>query len=425
MANALPDVIFADSNPRAIADRFQALYETLRRTIEPDFSLGASSGERMVQLTESAVLAQAYTLLNDTGRGNLLYYARGEQLDHLGAFLGERGKRLGPTTAHTTLEYTLSTPLSVITTLPAGLKVTPNNQVFFATETPLEIPAGDTSGQVRAVATVEGRGANGFSVGTIRNMVDIPPFVSSVANVTVSDGGADWEEDGEVGNLSPENGYRGRLYMLIESYSVAGPDGAYEFWARSVSADVADARAWMPPLDLTAFIGWITSEFGVTKTPEEAAELWESLNTVFRTSGTGPGNVNIAVLMRGGEPASSEVLQDVMDILDDKVPLTDYRHPVAPTIVNYDIIFQYWINRSDAMRSPQIQTAVNQAVDDYALWQASVIGRDIAPLNLWSRVQQAGAKRVVITAPLFMPLKAWELAKPGTRTVTYMGLEDD
>lgn len=425
MANGLPDVTFADSTPLTIADRFRALYETIRRVAEPDFTLGASDPERLVQLTESAMFSQAYTLLNDTGRGNLLYYARGAQLDHLGAFLGERGKRLPPAYAHVTLEYTLSTPLPTITTLPAGLKATPDNQIFFQTEYPLEIPAGQRTGQVRAVATVQGREANGFSEGTIRNMVDIPPFVSGVANVTVSDGGTDWEDDGEVGNLDEANGYRGRLHMLIESYSVAGPDGAYEFWARSANADIADARAWMPPLNLAAFGAWLTSELGVTKDDAELAKLWESLNDTFRTSGTGPGNVNIAVLMRGGEPASTEVLNDVMYILDDKVPLTDYVHPVAPVIITYDIDFQYWINRSDALRSAQIQAAVTAAVTEYTIWQASKIGRDITPLDLWRRVGEAGAKRIIPVAPVFTVLEAWELAKPGSVNPLYMGLEDD
>ena len=78
-----------------------------------------------------------------------------------------------------------------------------------------------------------------------------------------------------------------------------------------------------------------------------------------------------------------------------------------------------------ATRKTQIQVKVNQAVEDYILWQQSKIGRDINPDMLVSKIKDAGAKRCVVTYPVYTVVPDSSIARLGSKTVTYGGIEND
>jgi phage-related baseplate assembly protein len=59
------------------------------------------------------------------------------------------------------------------------------------------------------------------------------------------------------------------------------------------------------------------------------------------------------------------------------------------------------------------------------MWQKTKIGRDINPDELVKLVKEAGAKRVVVTSPVFTTIASGEVAKLTSQTVTYGGLEND
>lgn len=68
--------------------------------------------------------------------------------------------------------------------------------------------------------------------------------------------------------------------------------------------------------------------------------------------------------------------------------------------------------------------AVNQAVEDYIVWQRSKMGRDIEPSELIHRIMEAGAKRV---EPAFVhqAVANNEIAWNSSKNIIYGGLEDD
>jgi len=105
--------------------------------------------------------------------------------------------------------------------------------------------------------------------------------------------------------------------------------------------------------------------------------------------------------------------------------MNDHITVLAPTAASYTLTMTYYINESDKTRAGQIQTRVNEAVADYVLWQRSRIGRDINPDELIQRVKAAGAKRVVITSPVYIAVNDESVAICTSQTVTYGGLEDD
>jgi phage-related baseplate assembly protein len=408
------DFQFANGDARALADKLKELYETIRRANgEPGYRLPLAAPERLMQLTEAAVLAQVNQDIDYAGKGNLLYFADENTIEYIGYLYGERGKRMPASYALTTLRYTLSVERSTITVIPSGLRVTPDNKIFFATQKTLEIPPGQLYGDIEAQCLTQGVTGNGFAPGEIKNMVDLVPFVALVENLTASAGGAEKE------NLET---YRERLRMLPESFSVAGPDGAYEFWARAANTGIVDAKVWMPELDLQSFAGFL-APWGIT----DSAGFYNALGDYYRESGTGPGNVDVTVLMQGGELPSEEILNQVKTTLSDKTrrPLTDYVHVVAPRPKGFDVAARYWIETGKATEAVSIIDAVDKAVERYIAWQKSRLGLDILPDMLHKLIMDCGVKRLEITEPAFRILAPNEVAQfSGTKTVTYEGFED-
>ena len=89
-----------------------------------------------------------------------------------------------PEKARTTLQYTLSIPLEVATTIPAGTRATPDGEIVFATLEDLTIPAGQRTGNVEAECQTEGESGNGFVPGQINQPIDVFPYYESVENIT-------------------------------------------------------------------------------------------------------------------------------------------------------------------------------------------------------------------------------------------------
>jgi len=411
---AFGDLHFAQDDARAIADKLKDFYEAVRRSSgEPGYRLPLGAPERLLQLAQASILGQVNHDIDKTGKGNLLYFADDETAEYIGDLYGERGKRLKASYAMTTVRYSLSVNRTVRTPIGKGKRITADNKIFFATTKAVEIPAGELYVDVEARCLTAGVDGNGFAAGDIKNMVDLIPLVTSAVNITPSNGGAEKES---------LDAYKERLRLLPESFSVAGPDGAYEFWARSANSGIVDAKVWMPELDMESFTAFL-EPWGITN----ASEFYEALNNYYRESGTGPGNVDVTVLMRNGELPSQEVLDQVQETLSDKTrrPLTDYVHVIPPEPVEFGISARYWIEAERATEAASIIDAVNTAVGDYIAWQKSKLGLDIIPDRLHKLIMDCGVKRVVITEPVFSVLKSHEVAQfNGAKSIIYEGLED-
>jgi phage-related baseplate assembly protein len=370
---------------------------------------------RLVQLTEAAALAQVAADIDNTGKGNLLKFAGNDTIGEIGALYGKRGDRLPAAYARTILRYNLSTARSSVTLIPVGHKVTPDNKIYFRTLKILEIPAGKLSGDVEAECMAAGEIGNQFQIGDIKNMVDLVPFIASVENIAACTGGSDIEGLEE---------YRERIRMLPESFSTAGPDGAYEFWARTANPGITDAKVWMPDLDLEAFAVFL-APWGIT----DVEEFYTALGNYYRESGTGPGNVNIAVLMKDGELPSKEVKEQVFETLSDKRirPLTDFVHVKDPEPIEYNINVRYGIYTRDATMAQSIIDSVDSAIQRFIAWQKNILGRDINPSYLHQLIMECGVKRAVIEEPATIKLEPWQVGilSETPVQVTFEGLEDE
>lgn len=358
--------------------------ETIRSQIITGFeqasgdTLAAGDPRRLFLLSIADVIIQQRTAINLAAQQNLLSYAQGGYLDALGQLLAV--ERMAESKAVTTIEFTLSQALGSVYTIPAGTQVT-NGVVTFETDEDLLIPIGETTGEVSASCTVAGPVGNDYLAGQISTIVTPMTFVSGAQNTTITTGGADAESDPDFAD---------RIRLAPNSFSVAGPEKAYVYHAKSVSPAIIDVKVDSPT----------------------------------------PGEVDVYVLLTDGTLPTEDTLEQIEEHLSDENirPLTDYVVVKAPTASNYEIELHYWINQEDSSKAAQIQADVEAAVEQYRLWQQTKIGRDITPSKLLQLVFAAGASRVddsKMKPAAWKKLEAMQVAQCTKVSVVYEGYKDE
>lgn len=343
-----PDISFVDTDTDTITNSMIQAYEAMTgRTLYP------ADPVRQFILWVSDIIVQLMVNIDFSAKQNLPRYAEGEYLDSLAEIFKDT-YRLEPKKAKTTLRFTLSISLDFATIIPAGTRATVDGEIMFQTLEPLTILAGDTAGEVAAECLTAGEVGNGFVPGQINQLVDIFPFFGTVANVSESDGGADEESDAA---------FYERMRESMETFSTAGPLGAYEYFAKSASALIVDVKATSPV----------------------------------------PGEVDVRVLLSGGELPGEEMLNDVYNILNaDKVrPLTDHVTVAAPETIPYTIDFTYYTQEGAAISDETVARNIDVAVQTFREWQGAKMGRDVNPSHFTALLMEAGAKRVEVRSPIF------------------------
>lgn len=379
---SLPKITFAEKDAETIVSEIISGYEQVAGT-----TLYPGDPVRLYLSTIAYYIAYQRSVIDAAAKMNLLAYATGSYLDHIGAMLGV--SRLTPTAATCMVKFTLSAAQTFVVLIPAGTRVSAGGEVMFAVGETAQIDAGDTSIEVVCTCTSTGASGNGLVVGQINTLVDPIAYISSVSNTTESTGGTDTEDD--------EN-FRERIQLAPESFSVAGSEGAYIYWARSAHQGIVDVAV-----------------LGPNSPEDESGE-----HTVPA------GEVHVFPLLAGGELPDETIIAQVLDTLSDETvrPLTDTVKVIAPTVKQYELNVTYYIDRASATVAAGIQTQAEQAADDWIAWQQEALGRDINPSELTRRMVNAGVKRVVITSPAYTVVGSYAVAKCSSKSVTFGGLED-
>lgn len=375
----LPEINFVTADKEVVENEVFALYTTITgRRLAPADPI------RLFLLAITNIVILLLNRINDTGKQNLLAYARGANLDHIGIALGV--ERLQATGAVTTMKLTASMARPEGIAIPKGTRFTSGDGAFFALTEPYYLSANETSILIKAVCTEASVKGNGYPIGSITTLVDPIPYIASVTNTTISEGGADVETD---------DAFRERIREAPESFSCAGAEGAYEFFTKKASALISSVKVVSPK----------------------------------------PGDVVVYPGLVSGEIAKAEILTLVETALTDKKvrPLTDNVSVKAPIAKNYSINLQYYIDSDNAYYADTIKARVDEAVTDYTKWQSGKVGRDIIPSELIRRIMEAGAKRVTVNSPIFTVVKDGrkedgyqvELAQCTSKTITYGGVEHE
>ncbi|EKT2303888.1 baseplate J/gp47 family protein [Salmonella enterica] len=159
--------------------------------------------------------------------------------------------------------------------------------------------------------------------------------------------------------MESDTALRMRAQAAFDGLSVAGPTGAYEYFAKSASGNVADARAISPS----------------------------------------PAVVVVSVLSTEGDgTATPELLNTVKDALsaEDRRPVGDRLTVQSAEIVSYNInakLFFY-----PGPESEPIQNAARDALQAWIALQRK-IGRDVARSAIMAALHVQGIQRIELTEP--------------------------
>lgn len=400
----------------------------------------------------AAVFVSMYNALNDAAKQKMLRYARGTVLDALGERVGVT--RIAPTSATTTLRFSLSEPVGENVLIPQGTRVTSDSTHYFATTAAAVIEVGQTAVEVDAASVEGGSSYNGIPIGGINALVDSIVYVDRVTNTTETSGGGDEEGD---------DSFRERIKAAPSKLSTAGPIKGYQYWAMSADSKIIDVTVKSEQETLTrtlpiyggkAFTGGDTllldtltvyTANGATaaKNGDYTAEYSDGLLTITPTSGgaldgaeniqisidtTNAGVVRIVPMCANGEIPDETVLAKVFAAVNasEVRPLTDRVKVEAPTVVEYDVVLTYYTTAAEESACILTVEGAGGAIDQFNEWQSDALGRDINPDKLRALILApsadgaVGASRVVITSPTFTELTDTTIAKfSGNKTIRH------
>jgi phage-related baseplate assembly protein len=381
----VPDIDFCVKDASVVESdvisNYENYYFLITRVVK---TLARGDPVRLFLLTIIYQLVVQRSIVDSTGKENLLKYSHGANLDNLGAKWGEYGLRTKATKAETMIMFTLSSPITTNCPVPEKTLVqatTGEPKIFITTEEGI-IHAGQLTCEVHAEATQAGAAHNGFVPGQINQLVSWnSPFLVSATNTRTSSGGADVEADDH---------FRARIWMAPETLTTTGPKEQYEAFAAKANPDIMDVSVWSAP---------------------EVA-----------------GQVYIYPLMNGGRlPTVVECQQVYASCNADKVrPLTDEVFVQPPIVRLVLATVKFWIRKEDGRFEDDIVNKVMQAWEDWKIWQVSKIGRDLNPSKLDQMMVDAGAKHTDISSPQFTVLDEKTVAQIDPNSVcNYEGLEEE
>lgn len=453
---------FVETDSAAVVAELVAAYEKItNRTLQP------SEPDRLFISWVADVIIKERVNQNYVGNQNIPSSAEGTYLDALGEWMFSL-KRRDAQSAKCTVRFTITEAQTTSITIPVGTRVsgTSQNLVWDTTEDAL-IPIGETYVDVMVQCETAGVIGNGYTKGQINTLIDVDKilYFSHCENITVSDGGAEKQTDEE---------YFETMRTVADSYSTAGAEGSYVYWAKSVSSEIADVKAVCPNIMRTetlsvykdddnnkfAFMGGDQIDILTLKVYTEDFSSLLSLDTDYTVSyldglitialeANGAvatankisvnvlqrraGYVYLYALMNDGTNATETIKSAIYDACSKETvrPLTDCVVVEDSETVPYNIDCTYYISQETQLSITDIETAVQNAVNVYIEWQCAKLGRDINPDKLKNLLMQAGVKRINIREPVFTSLRSGvnndtpQIAVVGTVNVTNGGYEDE
>ena len=351
------DYKFVQTDTEGVISELTAKYEELtKRTLHP------SDPDKLFISWVADIIVQTLALINYSANQNIPSRAEAENLDALGEFVFNL-KRPEAEPAECIMQFNISEPQHTSIAIPKGTQVTDSSKsLIWETTDDAAVPIGETDTHVMAVCQTAGSIGNGYAAGQINTLIDVDKvlYFEKCFNIETTSGGSETADDDTYYQL---------MRQSLEAYSTAGPKGAYEYHAKSVSTDIADVCAIAP--------------------------LGKD------------GHVEIYAIMSDGSVADDGTKNRILEACDDEKvrPLTDIVEVCDPEIVDYSIDFTYYIDRNGSKSVRDIAAAIEGAVEQYVAWQGEKIGRDINPSKLIWFLKDTGIKRVDVEAPVFISLR--------------------
>lgn len=364
----LPDIDFVEKDVEEIESEIVAYYEQI-------------TGNTLSDIDPRRIFIKALSYgfflqrnqIDYTAKQRLLAYAEDDFLDHLGT--DDDVTRGEPTTATVTVRFEVNPVENSV--IPAGTTMKVGDDIFFESSDDTLVTLGMQTVDIEMKCTETGTIGNGFLPGQITSLVTPIPWVSKAYNITTSSGGTDWEDD---------DTYAERIRQAKEAYSTAGPEGAYEYLAKSANQLIIDVSVTSPSANV----------------------------------------IQIRPLLENGDIPDEEVLKQVAEACNDreKRPMTDKVEVLAPEIVTYDINVTYYISDENNSLLDSLKSAIEDSVQEFIVWQKSKLGRGIDTSELIAKMKNAGAYRVQVDSPTpsYIAIEETQVAQEGNVTVTFGGI---
>lgn len=343
---------FVDVNADTIAADLKAKYESLTgRIIQP------GQVEMLVFNAMAYRLGLVMNQINETANACLVAFATGPALDKLGELVGV--KRLAAAPASCVLRFQL-VPGHGALNIPSGIRVQSiDGQAIFTTIENKTALITDTYVDIKAECTVNGVVGNGYDIGNVSTILDPQAYVSSASNTNKTANGTDDETDPEL---------RDRILLAPSQFSVAGPTGAYKFWAKTAHPSIVDVAVTIGHDPVT--------------------------NAVI------PGQVDIFPLMADGSAPTTSIIDAILSICNsDKIrPLTDTVVVKAPTISNYAINVEL-VLLTNAVQA-DVVAAVQTNLNAYVNARKQRLGIDVVISQIIGACQVPGVYSVNVISPV-------------------------
>lgn len=364
------DIKFVDTDPLYYESQLVQNYELItNRTLNP------ADPERILINLLNYVITICSINIDYAAKMNLLSTAKNEYLEGLGELFD--CIRLPAQKSKTTIRFYTSEPLAFDIVIPKNTKVGADSENYFYTLFESKILAGNLYTDSIAEFYLEGSIGNNFAISQINKLMDLIPYISKVENISMSMFGTNIEDDER---------YRSRIYESISSFSTAGSRDSYIYHTKSAHQDINDVSVFSPI----------------------------------------PGQVNIYFLLKNGQIPNQTMIDTVANYLSsDKIrPLTDTVLVQAPSIINYNINFKYFINRDFEPIKEDIQIKVSNSISEFINFTKK-LGRDILPEKLTELIMNIqGIHSIDIISPSKLSINNDQVAICQNISFSYQGIKE-
>ncbi len=446
------DLSFLETNSKEI-------YEDIITSLEENVNEPLYPGDERRVFGDAlvALVVAVFNEANNACKQKMLQYASGEVLDALGARYN--CTRLPATAAETVLRFSVKETMTSNIFIAEGTRVTPDNEIYFETTESAVLQAGSFYVDVQAKATEPGTSYNGYGIDTIKQLVDMVPYIDDVTNIEETHDGDDGEPYPSEDDGSGDEHYRERIQLAPTSLSAAGPEDSYRYYAKSADSSITDVAiiSDVETINKTlqlhggcVFLGGREllidtlvvkgCTIGTDYTVSYENELLKitflgdkaSAETVDITIDREmAGKVLIVPILKGGVIPDEDILNKISEICsaEDVRPMTDLVEVRAPEQVTYDIEIVYYTSSSEESDCVNTIEGTRGALDQFKDWQGTKMGRDINPDKLRSLCLApsagTGCNRIEVVAPSYKTVGRAQIAVfSGNLKVSHVVEED-
>lgn len=327
---------------------------------------------------------------NEAANLNLAEYSRYPFVDFIGKM--KNCERLKASKGTDTLQININTTFTYDLTISKGLQVKTNDGLYiFETVKDLVIPSGETTGTVEIQSVEATSEVNKYKAGEIDTVISSSySFIESVSNLNGVTGGSE-DEDDET--------YIQRILLSPESFSVAGPELAYKYFAMSAHPSIVDVSVDVPSENAQIDINGIVEDMELNSAENDlysatvnyqTGEITITLKQNLSSDGTiktimpHPYIINLYVLTKDGIAAQS-ILDKVVETLKDVRPICDYIVPKSAQVQNFEIAGTVYLKKDadDETTKSAVNERLNAILDEFkcSLNKSVVLNQIIAKVN--------------------------------------------